>query len=81
MDCHLLSQRTLQLHPWQAYIEPFSTPWGVFSPEHGVNRRGLRTRTSAITEVASCQVPITPGWGEAVVKGRSAQLFHAVVST
>ena len=51
-DSHLLSQRTLQLHPWQAYLDSFSTPWGVFSLEHGVNHRGLRTRTSAITEVA-----------------------------
>ena len=32
--CHLLSQRTLQLHPWQAYFESFSTPWGVFSLDH-----------------------------------------------
>ena len=30
----------------------FSTPWGLFSLEHGVNPRGLRTQTSAITEVA-----------------------------
>ena len=29
-------QRTLQLHPWQAYQEPFSTPRGVFSLEHGL---------------------------------------------
>ena len=48
----ILFQWTLQLHPWQAYPEPFSTPREVFSLEHGVNRRGLRTRTSTITEVA-----------------------------
>ena len=29
-------QRTLQLHPWQAYPEPFSTPQGVFSLELGL---------------------------------------------
>ena len=29
--------------------------------------KGLRVHTSAITVVASCQVPITPGWGEAMV--------------
>ena len=45
------SQQTLQLHPWQAYPEPFSTPQGVFSLEHGVTRRGLRIQTSTITEV------------------------------
>ena len=50
--CQLLSQRTLQLQPWQAYLEPFSTPRGVFGLEHGVNHRGLGTRTSAISEVA-----------------------------
>ena len=74
-------QRTLQLHPWQAYPEPFSTPRGVFSLEHAVNHRCLGTHASTIIEVAKCQVPITPGWGEAVVKGRSAQLFHSVVGT
>ena len=52
MDRHLLSQRTLQLHPGQAHLESFSTPWGEFSLEHGVSCRGLRTRTSAMTEVA-----------------------------
>ena len=46
------SQPTLQLHPWQANPESFSTPWGVFSLEHGVNRRGLRAHTSTITVVA-----------------------------
>ena len=35
-----------------AYLESFSTPWGVFSLEHRVNCSGLRTQTSAITEVA-----------------------------
>ena len=35
-----------------AYLESFSTPWGVLSLEHGVNRWGLRTQTSATTEVA-----------------------------
>ena len=35
-----------------AYLQSFSTTWGVFSLEHGVNRRDLRTQTSAITEVA-----------------------------
>ena len=45
-------QQTLLLHPWQTYPEPFSTPRGVFSLEHGVNRWGLRTQTIAITEVA-----------------------------
>ena len=34
-----------------AYLESFSTPWGLFSLEHEVNRRGLRTQISAITEV------------------------------
>ena len=50
--CQLLPQQTLQLHPWQAHLESFSTPWGVFSLEHGINRRGLRTQTSVVTEVA-----------------------------
>ena len=50
--CQFLTQRTVQIHPWQAYLEPFLTPWGVFSLEHGVNRRLLRTQTSTITEVA-----------------------------
>ena len=50
--CQFQSQRTLQLHPWQAYLESFSTPRGVFSLEHGVNHWSLRTQTSTITEVA-----------------------------
>ena len=29
-------QRTLQLHPWHAHPEPFSTPHGVFSLEQGL---------------------------------------------
>ena len=45
-------QGTLQLHLWQAYPEPFSTPQGVFSLEPMANRRGLRTPTSTITDVA-----------------------------
>jgi len=59
-------QLTLQLHPWQANPESFSTPWGVFSLEHGVNHKGLRAHTSTINVVALCQVPIAPGWGETV---------------
>ena len=35
-------QQTLQLHPWQSYPEPSSTPQGVFNLENGVNRRDLR---------------------------------------
>ena len=32
-------------------------------------------------ELVECQVPITPGWNEALVKGRSTQLFRTAVGT
>ena len=36
-----------------AYLESFSTPWGVFSLEYGVNRRGLRTQTLVFLSACS----------------------------
>jgi hypothetical protein len=57
-------QPTLQLHP-------FSTPWGVFSLQHGVNHRGLWAHSSVITVVALlvtqrhrriCTTPPCHGW-------------------
>ena len=74
-----LSQLTLQLHPWLADPESFSTPLGVFSLEHGVNRRGLRAHSSAITVVAilPCTHCTWVGWGSGI--GGSAQLLHAMV--
>ena len=57
-------QWTLQLHPWQAYPEPFSTPQGVFSLEHRANRISLKEVTPApLLRLPECQLPIMPGWG------------------
>ena len=48
----LLVFEVLSSDPFR-YWKGFSTSWGVFSLEHGVNHRGLRTQTNAITEVAN----------------------------
>ena len=54
--------------------------------EYSALNTGLATRVSELIPAPSLrlpkfQVPMTPGWGEAVVKGRSAQIYHAVVGT
>ena len=76
------SQQTLPLHPWQAYPEFFSTSTSA-SKTWLTTPQGLNN--SYECHHWGCLNPkyqqITKGWGEAVVKGKSAQLFHAVVAT
>ena len=74
-------QWTLQLRPWQAYLEFSLVPGEYSALNTGLTAIAQKLEPATSLRLPNVKIPITPGWSEAVVKGRSAQLFHAVVGT